>query len=34
MPKENKTDKIELKQNIDIIFNAVEYFNTLGIDIL
>lgn len=34
MPKENKTDKIELKQNIDITFKAIEYFNTLGIEIL
>jgi len=31
---ENKTGKIELNQNADISFNTVEYFNTLGIEVI
>lgn len=34
MPTENKTDKIELTGNSDISFKTVEYFDTLGIEVI
>ncbi len=34
MSKENKSNKIELNANIDFSVNDVEYFKTLGIEVL
>ena len=34
MPTENKTDKIELTADSDISFKTVEYFDTLGIEVI